>query len=153
MVRLQFKPRSTAAHQQLRTGHIAAALPHTDNSGRRTTRAKVFRIHVHAKADCPHAHGCSACRHVRRPKAAPQAPKVLQRGLGPPHVAFTYMATHQGPRGTRDASTVRSADRRCPSSRRWRIERYRGWDLQLIDMYTGTPADNMNMSKPLKGEP
>jgi hypothetical protein len=74
------------------------------------------------------------------PKAAPQAPKVLQRGLGPPHVALTSTATHQGPRGTRAASTLRSADRRCPSSRRWRLERCRGWDLQLIDMDTGTPA-------------
>jgi hypothetical protein len=73
-------------------------------------------INVYGKAGAPHAHQCSACRDVRRPKAAPQAPKVLQRGLGPPHVALTSIATHQGPRGTRDASTVRAADRRFNST-------------------------------------
>jgi hypothetical protein len=30
------------------------------------------------------------------------------------------------------------------------MERCRGWDLQLIDMYTGTPADLWSIRRPLR---
>jgi hypothetical protein len=65
----------------MRLCHLLSDGPHTPLSTR--------RIRVDNSTKALHLHGCSACRAVRRPKAAPQAPKVLQRGLGPPHVAFT----------------------------------------------------------------
>jgi hypothetical protein len=90
----------------------------------------------------PHMH--MDARPVVR-SVAPKLPHKLRRSCSEAWVHlmspyFTSIATHHGPRGTRDASTVRPADRRCASSRRWRLERCRGWDLPLIDMYTGTPG-------------
>jgi hypothetical protein len=50
------KPRSNGAHQQRRTGHIGAALPHTDTSERRTPQVSDSQTSMYMVRHMPHMH-------------------------------------------------------------------------------------------------